>query len=123
MEVRDAITLMIAFGVLIISLIGLVVNIVAAMTKKKQTAPTKDTVYFLTQLRKPTAFKAAVYPGAVSAAPFFYCKHIIGDLDVQSQLSTPCLLGGFVKLINTIKNTTVLTSKVQAAIAPSLYPK
>jgi len=35
MEVRDAITLMIAFGVLIISLIGLVVNIVAAMTKKK----------------------------------------------------------------------------------------
>ncbi|WP_221414190.1 putative holin-like toxin [Paenibacillus sp. 598K] len=35
MEVRDAITLMIAFGVLIISLIGLVVNIVDAMTKKK----------------------------------------------------------------------------------------
>ncbi|WP_020617306.1 putative holin-like toxin [Paenibacillus daejeonensis] len=35
MEVRDAITLMLAFGVLIISLIGLLVNIIAAMTKKK----------------------------------------------------------------------------------------
>ncbi|GBF77554.1 putative holin-like toxin [Paenibacillus sp. 598K] len=34
-EKPDAITLMIAFGVLIISLIGLVVNIVDAMTKKK----------------------------------------------------------------------------------------
>jgi|GEM_PF-3158383 len=36
MEVRDAITLMIAFGVLIISLIGLVVNIIDAMTNKKK---------------------------------------------------------------------------------------
>ncbi|MFS0726849.1 putative holin-like toxin [Paenibacillus sp. 1P07SE] len=35
MEVKDAITLMIAFGVLMISLIGLVVNIVVALTKKK----------------------------------------------------------------------------------------
>ncbi|WP_020617097.1 putative holin-like toxin [Paenibacillus daejeonensis] len=36
MEVKDALTIMIAFGALIVSLIGLVINVVLAITNKKK---------------------------------------------------------------------------------------
>ncbi|WP_327195543.1 putative holin-like toxin [Paenibacillus alvei] len=77
MEVKDALELMVCFGMMIIALVTLVVTLVIALSqhKKKQTAPQNRIGLFPGLFLSPPLFMRLLYKkGAVYACFLFYDK-------------------------------------------------